>query len=300
MIVTVTCSPAVDYVVELPSFREGEINRAAKENIFPGGKGINVSRVLSNFGIPSLATGFLGGFTGNYILERLKEEGIMCDFVRVDGITRVNWKIAAPVETAIDGVGPNYNEQDIEELFEKLCNRERGDIICFCGKFPKTMTDEQYVNLLSKLHEKGIQFVVDTYGKRLLQALPFHPFLVKPNKEELEETLEVSLNDDESLKKAAFDLILKGAEQAMVSLGEDGLLYVDRQGNVIKVKAPQGNVVNTVGAGDSTVAGFLYGFTKGLSKTEIIRFACCAGSASAFSEKLATLDEAIGLYKSQY
>ena len=295
MIITVTCSPAVDYIVDLDSFHEGEINRAVKEKILPGGKGINVSRVLNNFGIPTIATGFLAGFTGNYILDYLHSEGIETDFVRVDGITRVNWKIASPLETAIDGVGPVYQEQDIEELFDKLLRYKEGDIVCFCGKYPKTMSDDQYFHLLASLKLRGIRFVVDTYGERLLQALKHGPFLVKPNLEELEETLGRKIVNDAEMRVAALELIARGAENVIVSLGADGLYFLNNQGQEYRVKAPNGKLVNSVGAGDSTVAGFLYGVTKNMSMEDTVRFACCAGSASAFSEELASLEGTMSL-----
>ena len=295
MIITVTCSPAVDYIVDLDSFHEGEINRAVKEKILPGGKGINVSRVLNNFGIPTIATGFLAGFTGNYILDYLHNEGIETDFVRVDGITRVNWKIASPLETAIDGVGPVYQEQDIEELFDKLLRYKEGDIVCFCGKYPKTMTDDQYLHLLASLKLRGIRFVVDTYGERLLQALKHGPFLVKPNLEELEESLDRKILNNAEMRVAALELIARGAENVIVSLGADGLYFLNNQGQEYRVKAPKGKLVNSVGAGDSTVAGFLYGVTKNMSMEDAVRFACCAGSASAFSEELASLEGTMSL-----
>lgn len=296
MIITVTCSPAVDYIVDLDSFREGEINRAIKEKILPGGKGINVSRVLNNFGIPSVATGFLGGFTGNFILDYLHNEGINTDFVRVEGITRVNWKIASPSETAIDGVGPVYQEQDIEELFEKLLRYKEGDIVCFCGKYPKTMTDDQYLHLLASLKLRGIRFIVDTYGKRLLQALKHGPFLVKPNIEELEETLGRRIQTEDEMRAAAQEFITAGAENVIVSLGADGLYYRNNSGEDYRIEAPKGVLVNSVGAGDSTVAGYLYGMIKGWPNEECARFACCAGSASAFSDELATLESAMALF----
>ena len=293
MIITVTFSPALDYAVDLETFEIGAINRAYKEKILPGGKGINVSRVLKHLGVDSVATGFLAGFIGSYIDNCLKAEGINTDFVYVDGITRVNWKVKSPVETAIDGVGPTPTEEDIEALFQKIYSYgpidENGkkNLVCFCSRFPKRMTEAMFDRYFSELNRLGIPFMVDAYGDTLMRALKYGPELIKPNEEETEDTLHEHINSIEGFKNAARRFVRLGAKNAIVSLGAKGAIISDKEGVCEFVPCPKGKTVNTVGSGDSMVAGYVYGFEKSFSTMEKIQLAVCCGSASAFSEDLA-------------
>ncbi len=306
MIITVTFSPAIDYAVDLKDFRIGEINRAYQEKILPGGKGINVSRVLKNLGVSSVATGFLAGFTGEYIENCLKAEGIDVDFVKVLGMTRVNWKVKTPVETAIDGVGPTPSEDDIEQLFQKIYSYGSKDkngnhnLVCFCSRFPKRMTDELFDKYFKEMNERGINFMVDAYGHTLLHALQYGPELIKPNDEETEDTLGRKLNSVEDAKEAANEFVKLGAKNAIVSLGDKGAVIADQGGACIFVPCPKGQVVNTVGSGDSMVAGYVYGYEKGFSTEDKIKLAVCCGSASAFSDDLATKTEIVTVLKNEF
>ena len=298
MIYTVTFSPALDYIVSLDELKNGEINRSLKEKILPGGKGINVSIVLSNLGNKSIALGFIGGFVGDYIEKELHRANILTDFVRLDGNTRINIKVKDnKEETAINGQGPNVSDEKIEELISKLKSLNSSDILVISGAIPSTLPSNTYEKLLERIKNQNVQLIVDTTNENLLKTLTYKPLLVKPNKEELEELFNTRIDSDEQLVANAKKLISMGCQNVIVSLGGDGALLVTNTGCVKKIKAPKGIVKNTVGAGDSLVAGFIDEYSKSKNIEAAFKRGIACGSASAFSEDLATLEKVEELLK---
>lgn len=291
MIYTVTFSPAVDYVVDLTNFQIGEINRTEQEQAFPGGKGINVSLVLANLGKSSVATGFLGGFTGAFIKEELAKRHISSGFIEVNGLTRINVKVRAGKETAINGQGPHITDEDIEKLISQLEKLTKDDLLVISGTVPKTLPSNIYEMILERIRGNGIEVIVDATKEILLNTLKYHPLLVKPNKEELEEMFNVKINTDHELIDNASKLVKLGARNVIVSLGGDGALLVGEGLTPELRKAPQGKVVNTVGAGDSLVAGFIASYLDTRNIAKAFKQGIATGSASAFSEYLATKEE---------
>lgn len=291
MIYTVTFSPAIDYVVDLNRFELGEINRTVKEQAFPGGKGINVSMVLANLGQTSVATGFLGGFTGDYIKKELALRHIFSGFIEVEGLTRINVKIRADKETAINGQGPHIKDVDIEALVNQLEKLTKDDLLVISGTIPSSLPSNIYEMILERLKNTGVTLIVDATKDILLNTLKYHPLLVKPNKEELEEMFNVSIKNDADLIENALKLVDLGASNVIVSLGGDGALLVGKEVKSELLPAPKGKVVNTVGAGDSLVAGFIDEYIKSHNIAKAFRQGIATGSASAFSETLATKEE---------
>ena len=291
MIYTVTFSPAIDYVVDLTKFEIGEINRTVQEQAFPGGKGINVSLVLANLGKSSVATGFLGGFTGDFIKKELAKRHISSGFIEVNGTTRINVKIRAGKETAINGQGPHITNEEIEKLITQLEQLGKDDLLVISGTVPKSLPDDIYEMILEKIKDNGVTVIVDATKEILLNTLKYHPLLVKPNKEELEEMFGVTIANDQELIDNASKLLKLGARNVIVSLGGDGALLVGEGLTPTLRKAPQGKVVNTVGAGDSLVAGFIAEYLDSHNIVKAFRQGIATGSASAFSEYLATREE---------
>ena len=291
MIYTVTFSPAIDYVVDLANFTIGDINRTQQEQVFPGGKGINVSLVLANLGKSSIATGFLGGFTGAFIKEELAKRNIKSGFIEVDGLTRINVKIRAGKETAINGQGPHIKDEDINRLISQLEKLTKDDLLVISGTVPKSLPSNIYEMILERIKDNKVEVIVDATKDILLNTLKYHPLLVKPNNEELEEMFNVSISNDEELIKNASKLLSLGAKNVIVSLGGDGALLVGEGLEPIKRSAPQGKVVNTVGAGDSLVAGFIAEYLDSKDIKKAFKQGIATGSASAFSETLATREE---------
>ena len=297
MIYTVTFSPALDYIVDLDKLEVGAINRTKKETMLPGGKGINVSIVLSNLGTKSVVLGFTGGFIGKYIEDEMKLHNIDSDFVHLEGNTRINVKIKGMVETAINGQGPKVSDSDIEELINKLTKLTSDDVLVISGAIPNTLPSNTYERILERIKDNHVTLIVDTTKDTLLKTLGYHPLLVKPNKEELEELFNVSIKNDEELVKTAYRLIEMGAENVIVSLGGDGALLVEGNGNHKIIRSPKGKVINTVGAGDSLVAGFIDEYFRSHDIHKAFKRGIATGSASAFSENLATLDKVNELEK---
>ena len=295
MIYTVTFSPAIDYVVDLTNFEIGEINRTQQEQAFPGGKGINVSLVLANLGKSSVATGFLGGFTGAFIKEELAKRNISSGFIEVNGLTRINVKIRAGKETAINGQGPHITDEDIDKLISQLEKLTKDDLLVISGTVPKSLPSNIYEMILERIKDNGAEVIVDATKEILLNTLKYHPLLVKPNKEELEEMFNVSIKNDAELIENASKLLKLGARNVIVSLGGDGALLVGEDVDAELRKAPQGKVVNTVGAGDSLVAGFIAEYLDSRDIKKAFKQGIATGSASAFSEYLATKEEVLAL-----
>ena len=285
MIYTVTFNPSLDYIVRADHFAVGEVNRTTYEQILEGGKGLNVSVVLKNMGLDSVALGFTAGFTGEEIERRVAERGVSADFVRVEeGMSRINVKLKAEVETELNGQGPHIEKRHIEKLYEKLEQLKKGDILVLAGSIPNTLPDDMYERI-----------VVDATRELLTKVLPYHPFLIKPNHHELGEIFHVKLSDKAEIASYAKKLQAMGAENVLVSMAGDGAVLVAEDGAVYECPAPRGRVVNSVGAGDSMVAGFLTGYLETGDYQEAFLRGAATGSASAFSEQLATREEAEAL-----
>ncbi len=293
MIYTVTFNPSLDYIVRLDSFTAGEINRVNYEQVLGGGKGINVSIVLKNLGHDSTALGFVAGFTGEEIKRQLKEFGVTSDFVQLEqGFSRINVKAKAEKETEINGQGPDISEAKQAELFAQLDKLVSGDTLVLAGSIPKTLPDDIYQRIMARLDSKGIRIVVDAEKKLLLNVLQYHPFLIKPNNHELGDMFGVKLTTDEEIITYAKKLQEKGAQNVLISMAGDGAILLTAEGHSFKCPAPKGKLVNSVGAGDSMVAGFITGFMESDGDFEkAFHMGVATGSASAFSENLATRPE---------
>ena len=291
MIYTVTFSPAIDYVVDLKHLELGAINRSVGEHMMPGGKGINVSIVLANMGRSSVATGFLGGFTGEYIKKELEKQNIASGFIEVEGNTRINVKLRGEEETAINGQGPHIGKDKVEALIKQLEGLGEDDLLVISGTIPSTLPDDIYEVILERIKNNRVTLIVDATKEILLNTLKYEPLLVKPNKEELEEMFKVTIHNDAELIENAKKLLGLGAKNVIVSLGGDGALLVGKGVETELLPAPKGKVVNTVGAGDSLVAGFVDEYVRSGNIAKAFRRGIATGSASAFSEGLATKEE---------
>ena len=299
MIYTVTFNPSIDYIVRLENFTAGEINRVNYEQILPGGKGINVSIVLKNLGHDSTALGFLAGFTGIAMQQMLHAFGVTDDFVRLDeGFSRINVKIKAESETEINGQGPVITEEAQHALFAKLDRLQSGDTLVLAGSIPNTLPDDIYERIMEHLEGRGIRIVVDATKNLLRRVLKYRPFLIKPNNHELGEMFGVELKTDDDIILHAKKLQEEGATNVLISMAGDGAILLTAEGVFYRSAAPKGTLVNSVGAGDSMVAGFLAGFMESDGSYEhAFYMGVATGSASAFSPNLATREEALALLK---
>lgn len=292
MIYTVTFNPALDYVVKVDNFQTGGINRVYQENIFFGGKGINVSFVLREHGFTSTALGFTAGFTGEAIENGLREQGIHADFIRLaEGMSRINVKMKSQNETEINGQGPDIPQEALEKLFGKLECLKEGDVLILAGSIPNTLPEDIYEQIMARLDGKGILIAVDATKDLLLNVLKYHPFLIKPNNHELGEMFGIELKTEEDIIFYAKKLQDQGAGNVLISMAGDGAILVTKEGAVHKIGVPKGTVVNSVGAGDSMVAGFMAGYlTKG-DYEYALKLGTASGSATAFSEGLAVKED---------
>ena len=287
MIYTVTFNPAIDYIVHTGTMQVGQVNRSQGEELYFGGKGINVSFVLHELGLPSKALGFVAGFTGAAIEAGIQEQGIATDFVHLDsGFSRINVKIKSGEETELNGQGPNISEAAVAELFEKLNQLQDGDILILAGSIPNTMPADSYEKILAHLSDKKIKVVVDATKDLLLKVLPYHPFLIKPNNHELGELFGVTLHSIEEIATYAKKLQEMGAQNVLISMAGDGALLIDETGKQHVCGVCKGTVKNSVGAGDSMVAGFVAGSMHGDNEAAL-KLGTAAGGATAFSEGLA-------------
>ena len=297
MIYTVTFNPSLDYIVTVDDFKLNKTNRTTSEQMLAGGKGINVSTVLKNLGVVNTALGFVAGFTGEEIERKAKADGLCCDFIHLEkGCSRINVKMKDFDGTEINGMGPSIDGVAVEALMKQLCNLQSGDTLVLAGSIPSTMKDSVYRDIMLELDEKGIHFVVDATKDLLLNVLEFHPFLVKPNNHELGEVFGVELNTRESVVPYARKLQEMGARNVLVSMAGEGAVLVDETGVVHILPAPKGVLVNAVGAGDSMVAGFIAGWEEKRDFYHAFKTSVSAGSASAFSEFLATKEEVERLF----
>lgn len=294
MIYTLTLNPALDYIVRLPAIREGQTNRAVSTELQFGGKGVNVSLVLSELGVENTALGFSAGFTGAALTAYLTDKGIRTDFIPLpEGLTRINVKLKTPEgahpETEINAAGPAIPSECMEALYQRLDTLTEEDTLVLAGSIPASLSKDTYRDLMERLAGRGIRFVVDAEGALLTETLPYRPFLIKPNRAELEGIMGKALPTEEELKEAAAALQRAGAVNVLVSLGGEGALLLDENGAYHRADALPVEPVNTVGAGDSTVAGFLAGVGRGYGYALKLAMAC--GGATTASEGLATRDK---------
>lgn len=294
MIYTVTLNPSIDYIVMVNDFRTGIVNRTNQEIVYPGGKGINVSMVLKNLGYDSTALGFEAGFTGEELCKRLKAIGILSDFIHVKkGLTRINVKIHSDQESEINGQGPYVESCEVNSLYLLLDNLVDDDILVLGGSVPVSMVSTIYMEIMERLGNRRIKIIVDATKELLVNVLRFQPFLIKPNKQELSEIFQVSLKNKDEIIMYAKKLKEMGARNVLVSLAGEGAIMVTEDDEVYASDAPNGRVRNSVGAGDSMVAGFIAGYLATKNYKEAFKMGVCTGSASAFSEELATKDEVL-------
>ncbi len=296
MIYTVTFNPSLDYIVAVDDFKLGRVNRTVDEIIYPGGKGVNVSMVLGNLGHESKALGFMAGFTGKEIARLLEERGVASDFIHVDkGLSRINVKLRSNEESEINGQGPVISEADIEALYQKLDALQAGDLLVLAGSIPDVMPSSIYMDIMRYLDGRGVHIVVDATKDLLVNVLPYHPFLIKPNNHELGEIFGVEITSNEEIFAYAKKLQEMGACNVLVSMAGDGAILLAEDGSSYASKPPKGKVVNSVGAGDSMVAGFIAGYLETGRYEDAFYMGLCTGSASAFSKELATRPEATEL-----
>lgn len=298
MIYTVTFNPSLDYIVSVNDFQLGLTNRTDSELILPGGKGINVSTILMNLGIGSTAFGFAAGFTGEEIIREVEAMGIRSDFIKIDsGISRINLKLKNIDGTEINGSGPEISEEKIEELLRKLDILGEGDILVLAGSIPASMPADMYSTIMERLQHKNVTFIVDATKDLLINVLKYKPFLIKPNNHELGELFDVKLTTREEVIPYGKKLQKQGARNVLISMAGEGAVLVAEDGSVYEAPAPKGTLVNAVGAGDSMVAGFTAGWIEKKDYRHAFYMGVSAGSASAFSEYLATKEEIMDLYE---
>ncbi|HSI68276.1 MAG TPA: 1-phosphofructokinase, partial [Planococcus sp. (in: firmicutes)] len=285
MIYTCTITPSIDYTTYLPKFESGKLNRAEEVYYYPGGKGINVSRVLKRLGLPSLALGYAGGFTGGYIEQFLSDEGIETDFIDTGEITRINVKIKTDKETELNGPGPKLNENQLQELKNKVASMSKGDWLILAGSLPESIPIQFFTDLANTCNERDIHFVLDTSGPALKELLPTKPFLIKPNEHELGEIFGVAIQNQSEAFHYANQLVEQGIQHVVVSMGGAGAIYASRD-RMYAAQAPKGKVVNTVGSGDSMVSGFIASYINEEDPLKAFQYGIASGSATAFRTDL--------------
>lgn len=296
MIYTLTLNPSIDYIVYVKNVQLGELNRMEADFKFPGGKGINVSRILHELMTETIALGFIGGFTGDFIENWLKNEGVNTDFTRVVGDTRINIKLKSDVETEINGIGPKISAEEANALLNKLSQISNEDIVVLSGSKPPSLSEDFYHKVAKRTREKGAEFVIDTTSNELKTILPFRPLLVKPNLEELEAIFDIKMNGLDDVITYGKKLLELGAQNVIVSMGGNGaLLFTDE--DVYQGINPKGTVKNSVGAGDSLIAGFISRYVETKDVVSAFQLGIASGSATAFSSDLAKRNEILSLVK---
>ena len=298
MIYTVTFNPSLDYIVSVEDFRLGLTNRTSSELMLPGGKGLNVSMVLGNLGMENTALGFVAGFTGEEIVRRIEKMGVRSDLIPIEnGISRINLKLKSIDGTEINGCGPEISEESVQRLMEKLDVLGTGDVLVLAGSIPGSMPDDIYSKIMERLAGRDVMIVVDATKELLVNVLKYHPFLVKPNNHELGEIFKTELKTREEVVPYARKMQEMGAVNVLVSMAGEGAVLVAEDGSVWDAPAPKGKLVNGVGAGDSMVAGFIAGWMDKKDYRHAFFMGVAAGSASAFSELLATREEIETVYQ---
>ncbi|WP_315372505.1 1-phosphofructokinase [Paenibacillus xylanexedens] len=287
MIYTITLNPSIDYIVEVDELKLGGLNRMNRDLKLPGGKGINVSRILNQLGADNTAIGFLGGFTGRFINDKLQEDNIRTDFVTIADDTRINIKLKHGEETEINGLGPAISAEEAEQLLHKLSSLQKGDIVILSGSVPPSLGKDFYDRLIKVCKQTGAEFVIDTTGPALMEALEHAPLLVKPNHHELAELFGVTINTREELVLYGRKLLEAGAKHVLISMAGEGALFITKA-EVHHANVPKGTVKNSVGAGDSMIGGFVGTYVQRGNLLEAFRTGVASGSATAFSDDLAT------------
>lgn len=291
MIYTITLNPSLDYVMQLDHLALSDINRSNKEATYPGGKGINVSLVLNTLHVPNKALGFIAGFTGSEIERVLKRLGTNTDFIMLDhGFSRINVKLEANTETEVNGMGPKVTPGDLKELYTKLEEIEDGDFLVLAGSIPNGIPDSIYQDIIKELSHKNIHIIVDARKNLLLNVLKYKPFLIKPNQNELAELFDTVIETSEDVIYYAHKLQEMGAQNILISRGNKGAILLTHTGEILKRATPEGTVINSVGSGDSMVAGFIAGYLKTKNFEKALKLAIATGSATAFSPWLASRD----------
>lgn len=285
MIYTCTITPSIDYTVYVPEFAAGKLNRSESVYYYPGGKGINVSRVLKRLGSDNIAIGFAGGFTGQYIEQFLKNEGVAADFIATDEITRINVKIKSREETELNGPGPELDAEQLGKLTEKVKAMEKGDWFVLAGSLPVSIPESIFLKLSQLCWTREVRFVLDTSGPALKKLVETKPFLIKPNLEELGELFGVEISGKQEAYEYALKLVENGVGHVIVSMGSEGALLVGKD-FAFSAQAPKGQVVNTVGSGDSMVSGFISSYSKSEDAQKAFQYAVASGSATAFQSDL--------------
>lgn len=290
MIYTVTLNPSIDYVVNMNQLTEGTVNRVSAEHFYPGGKGINVSQILNQHEIDNIALGFISGFTGDFIQSSLQEKGIKTDFIQLkEGYSRINMKVKTlSDETEINGSGPKISNEEIEKLYQQLDKLTSEDTLVLAGSIPASLPDDFYEQIMKYVESKHVKVIVDATKNLLLNVLKYRPFLIKPNHHEIAEMFNVTISSTEDLLYYGNQLKEMGAQNVLISMGGDGAILIAETGDIYRSNVPKGTVKNSVGAGDSMVAGFIAGYQKHNSYEEALRLGAASGSATAFSSDVAT------------
>ncbi|MEG2740458.1 1-phosphofructokinase [Clostridium sp.] len=292
MIYTVTLNPSIDYVIKLDNLKNGEVNRTNEEYVYPGGKGLNVSLILKELEHNNKALGFVSGFTGAYIKDTLISKGLEEDFINLEnGFTRINVKVKSNEETEINGQGPNIDDLALNKLYEKLDKLKQNDILVLAGSIPNTLDSSLYENIMERLANKNIKIIVDATKDLLMNVLKHKPFLIKPNNHELEELFNVKLENTKDIITYASKLKEMGAKNVLVSMGKDGALLISENEEIFISNVAKGEVKNSVGAGDSMVAGFIAGYLNSNSYEEALKLGAASGGATAFSNDLAKKED---------
>lgn len=290
MIYALTLNPAIDYVISVPGFEEGKLNKTTKEYKFPGGKGINVSRVLAQLGVQSQNLGFIGGFTGKFIEEQLINHGLQNNFIHVSGDTRINIKLKGEEETEINGLGPSIKQEDLDDLNVQISSLTPEDWLILSGSLPMGVPKDIYVTLSKMAHEQNVPFVVDISDASLFDVLQYKPSLIKPNEHELADLYNVEFKTFEDMLPYGEKLVQQGARNVIISMGANGAVLFNETG-IYRAKGLTGTLVNSVGSGDSVVAGFVSQLSQGSDAVEAFKTGIACGSATAFSADLATAEE---------
>lgn len=298
MIYTLTLNPAIDHIVRIENLEFGETNRMKEESISAGGKGINVSKILNNLDADSIVLGYIAGFTGREIERLLREEGLKTDFIYIkNGFTRINTKIKSTKETEINGPGLNIQKEDIEALLNQIDEIKDGDYLFLSGSIPSSIDNGFYAEIMKRISSKNVMIAVDTTGIALKKTLEYSPKLIKPNLRELEDFFKTEIHQRDEIEKYTKKLQEMGAKNIIISMGGDGAYFLSEDGDRLFLQAPKGKVIDTVGSGDSMVAGFIYAIKQGYSFIEAFKFSVSCGSATAFSENLANKKEIFNIYK---
>lgn len=298
MIYTITFNPALDYIVRVDDFKLGQVNRTYYEEIYAGGKGINVSIVLNNLNVENIALGYIAGFTGEEIENKVNGFGCKTDFIKLNnGMSRINVKLKSNEESEINGQGPAIDDSDLDKLYKKIDLLKEGDILVLAGSIPNTLPENIYEIIMERLKDKDVKIIVDATKDLLLNVLKYKPFLIKPNHHELAELFNTEIKNDDEIILYARKLKEMGARNVLISMAGDGAIFITEDNRVINSEVPKGKLVNSVGAGDSMVGGFIAGYLKNNNLEEAFKMGVATGSASAFSEGLATKEKVYELLK---